>query len=109
MSIWINRKNKNHKSSIYSVSIPIEFLIIFLGLLASIFATRYIFHPEQFRDDSIVIMLLGFILFIISKISLFTKGIWNSWGTSKMKKHFKWIYRCGYLLMIIGIIGTVVV
>ncbi len=104
MSIWINRKNKNQKPSIYSVSIPVEFLIIFLGLLASVFAARYIFNPAQFQNDSITITLLGFILFIISKISLFTKGIWNSWGSGKMKKHFKWLYRCGYFLMIFGII-----
>lgn len=108
MSIWINRNNKKHKSFIYSVSIPFEVLIIFLGLIASILATRYALHPEQFRMDSILITLLGFILFFVSKVSLFIKGIWNSWGTNKMKKHFKWLYRLGYLFMVIGIAGTLI-
>ena len=84
MSIWFYRKDKKGKSSVYSVTVPFEILIIILGLIAGLLVPRYMFNPKQVCIDSIVITFLGFALFFISKLSFFAKGIWNSWGTKKM-------------------------
>jgi hypothetical protein len=106
MSLWFYRKGKEEDPSIFSVTIPFEVLIIILTFLAALLVPRYMFNAKQLGADSIYIALFGFILFLISKLSLFAKGIWNSWGSKPMKKPFGWIYRCGYILIIIGFLGV---
>jgi len=106
MSFWIYRKDKKGKNAVYSVTIPFELLIIILGLLAVFILPRYMFDSTQFGRDSISIAGLGFALFFISKISLFKERIWNSWGSELMTKPFKVAYRLGYVLMALGISGS---
>ena len=108
MSLWFYRKGKEEDSSIFSVTIPFEVLIIILSLLAALLVPRYMFNAKQLGTDSIFITLFGFILFLISKISLFAKGIWNRWGSKLMKKPFRRIYECGYILMVIGFVGVLI-
>ena len=52
----------------------------------------------------IFLIISGFTIFSISKLSLFYKGIWNSFGTRYMKKQFKFLYIAGYISMISGLL-----
>ena len=104
MSFWIYRKDKDGKKRLYDVYIPIELLIILLGLFCGIFAPRYIHDHTKFVYDSITILLAGFVFLLISKISLFSKGIWNSWGSSLMNAPFNYLYWIGYVLMGLGLV-----
>lgn len=107
MSIWYFKKDKDGKTSVYSEYFPFEFIMIFTGLLAAMFGPRYFHNSTQFGVDSFTLTLFGFALFFISKMSLFKKGVWSSWGTELMSKPFKYIYWCGYVLMGLGILGSV--
>jgi hypothetical protein len=62
----------------------------------------------QVVRNSFYIIALGFALLTISKVSLFMKGIWHSWGPSRMTKPFKILYVLGYILMGFGIIQILV-
>jgi hypothetical protein len=104
MSIWIYRKNREGKKEIYSMSIPFGPLLILLGFLLAIIIPR-LMKPSQYLKESSFIVAVGFMLVLISKISLFRKGIWNSWGPKLMDKPYRILYKCGYVLVGIGIIS----
>jgi len=106
MSFWFYRKDKNGKRYVYSVTIPLELIILIFGLLVGILTPRYLMDSNQFGRDSLMLVLFGFLLFFVSKLSLFLKGIWNSWGSKMMNKPFKLLYHSGYTFMFIGILGT---
>lgn len=108
MSIWFSKKEKNGKRSLYAVDIPFELVMVFIALLAAIIGPRYFLNPSQIIFDSfhigIFLIISGFIIFLVSKLSLFYKGIWNSFGTRYMKKQFKFLYIAGYISMISGLL-----
>jgi len=58
-------------------------------------------HPYAF-----VICLVGFALFLISKISVLIKGKLISFGTKQLSENMANFYRLGYWLMAIGLILT---
>jgi len=60
-------------------------------------------HPYAFA-----MCILGFILFLFSKISSFRKGIFISFGGRYLSENMLNCYRLGYWLMAVGIIFTFV-
>jgi hypothetical protein len=104
MSFWIYQKEKNGKTSVYSVSIPfLESIIIVMALIAAILAPGYMCNSTQFGIDSMYLSAVGFLLVLISKITLFKRGIWNSWGSKQMTTPFKSVYLSGYTLIGLGV------
>lgn len=55
---------------------------------------------------ALYIIGLGFILFLVAKISVFRKGIMFSFGAVHMSQGMGNSYRIGYWLMIVGFMGT---
>ena len=108
MSIWYYQKNKEGKRAVFSITIPLEVFIVFLGLVAALVVPRYALNGGQIGLDSFIMVGIGFMLVVVSKISVFRRGIWNSWGSRQMNGPFRWVYRCGYLLMLIGVFGLLV-
>ena len=107
MSFWIYKKEKDGRTSVTSVTVPIEMLIIIFGMISVFLMPRYLHHSGQFAKDMLSVAAFGFFLFCVSKISLFYRGIWNSLGPKHMKKPFKFLYKSGYLFMAVGFIGGV--
>ncbi len=85
MSVWIYKKEKDRKTSIYLVEIPFLLITIILGLFAALIVPKFL-------------MFSGFFLLLIAKISLFRKGIWRSFVPGLMSDIFKQIYYLGYIL-----------
>ena len=56
-------------------------------------------HPE-----SLWIVAVGFILFLIAKLSVIRRGKWISFGSRPMTNAMGNTYRTGYWLMIVGIL-----
>jgi len=104
MSIWYSKREKDGKKSLVGVDIPFPLIITVLGLLAAIVGTRLFNNPSQLVIDAFYLVAFGFLLLLISKVSLFAKGIWISWGYSHMSKYFRFVYIFGYILVGIGII-----
>ncbi len=114
MSIWINKKDKDGKSHILAIEVPIMGVIILLGLFTSLFAPRYFLSSEEIviktiARDSACLLVTGFLFILISKISLFRKRIWISWGSKLMTKPFRLLYKFGYLLMLGGVLISLVI
>ena len=74
-------------------------LLIILGLIMVFLGPSLLSRPI-----GSVITLSGFLLFLFSKVFLFRRGVWVSWGPKQLKTIGKWQYFAGYLLMVTGVI-----
>jgi len=106
MSLWIYKNNKEGNKELFAVSFPLPIIMLLLGLLVALIVPN-IMKPHIYLKESSYVAAVGFILVLISKVSLFKKGVWNSWGSKLMSKPYRILYRCGYVLIIIGIIGCI--
>jgi hypothetical protein len=110
MSIWIKRRSKTGGSSIYLVDFPyfLLFQVVFV-ILISLFLYVLIHTPFETAVGALSAMILGGVMIAAAKVSLFRRGIWISWGPSRMKKRFAAIYATGYLLIVVGAAALAIV
>lgn len=104
MSSWCHRRDKSGKKILWEIDYdPLIFFVI-IGLLAGLVG------PSLFRNPALVIffpcmlLLSGLTCLVISKISLYKKGIRFSFGPSLMSKGFATLYKIAYILLGIGIL-----
>jgi hypothetical protein len=99
MSLWIYKKRPDARGGRDIVLLPIaEMLlpaIILLVLLISLGISA-----------GLLLMSLGFILFLAAKTSQLTKGIYISCGSKSMSSVFRTCYRLGYGLMFVGLLAV---
>jgi hypothetical protein len=74
-----------------------------LGMLAALLIPHYL-NLNNLIKDCFYLISAGFFLLLISKISLFSKRVWNSWGLKHMSKTFRLLYITGYILIGIGVV-----
>lgn len=103
MSIWIKRRSKTGGSSIYLVDFPYFFLFqVVFAILISLFLHVLLYAPFETAVAALSAMIAGGFLIAAAKVSLFRRGIWISWGPSRMRKRFAAIYATGYVLIVVG-------
>ncbi len=100
MSVWYQQKEKNGRTSLIGFDISYELIIIFIGLVVAIFTPVII--TGQYQTGSLIVAV-GFVLFFISKVSLFRRGIWRSWGPAQMSNSYKALYVTVYVFRLFGI------
>jgi hypothetical protein len=61
----------------------------------------------DYLNEAMILGFSGFVLFLISKISLVSSGRMASWGPRPMRSKFKAAYIIGYLLMVLGMLGMI--
>lgn len=77
---------------------------IFVGLgLLGLNKAMHIESSISMRIE-IAVYGVGFILFLIAKMSMIRKGIFHSFGAKKMNRINKVLYYAGYALMVSGVI-----
>ncbi len=97
MSWWIRRKDKEGKQHLWAIDVdPIMVLIIFSLLM--------VFIIPNAHGASSLFMFAGFICLLFAKVSLFRRGVFISWGPSRMTRGYAILYRIGYILIIGGIV-----
>ena len=65
-----------------------------------------IYYGNVTRPKAFFIVLGGFILFAIGKLSIILKKKKISFGTKLMSENMANLYRLGYWLMIVGLLAT---
>src|SRR6266436_749895 len=100
MSLWIDRNGKGGRREIWLVPFEPMSVVFVIGLIFTLYAPRLM--RATIVGDAEVLLGLGFALFIASKISLFRRGIWLSWGSSRMTTTWRRAYRLGYASMLLG-------
>ena len=99
MSWWSYEKDASGRviyvSSDYSGIYP---FLVFLFLMG---AMQYLVNPT-----GAVRFLLwsGFGCILLAKLSLFRRGIWNSWGTGQMTARWARLYKLGYTLIGLAVV-----
>ncbi len=104
MSVW---NNKAFTENELSKPVKIAFMLIVI-LPAIAIAIHHIYTGEVKNPYAFSIVIIGFILFLISKITLISQKVWVSFGTKKLSENMANLYRIGYWLMVVGIILTFV-
>ena len=92
------------KASIATVLITL--LPIAIGLVMAMLLPTAIIHTKVFAHVTLWLYIIGFILFLIAKLSVIKNEKWFSVGSSHMAKGFRICYRFGYVLMVAGFIAT---
>lgn len=81
--------------------------IVYIVLsLAFISAIVNIYQGIVVSPESFVLIILGFILFFASKLTVISKTRWHSFGPELMSNSAANIYRLGYWFMVTGILFT---
>jgi len=102
MSMWLIKKRKDGGNSIISFSVPFEGILISSAIFLAFFIPILMDIRTAFFPGGIAI-IIGFILFLIAKFSVFKKGFWFSFGPKMMGPKFKKLYFSGYGLLLIGV------
>jgi hypothetical protein len=77
-------------------------VIIVLGFLVALIGPSIFSNPSVIIYFLSALVIFGLACLIISKISLYKKGIWFSFGTALMTKSYANLYKIGYLLLCVG-------
>ena len=102
MTMWNNKSFTENELSKFT-KVAVIFLVVVPVVILTIYniVTGEIANPYAFS-----ICIVGLVLFIIPKISLFRRGLFTSFGTKHLTQNMKNLYRLGYWLMAVGLIYT---
>ena len=96
----MRRFHENQLSPVTKFSIYLLFIVAYCAVIYNIINLNPV-NPNAF-----MIVLIGFLFFLISKISLIRNGIIISFGTGKMSNMMGNFYRLGYWVMAVGVLLT---
>lgn len=102
MSMWNNKAFTENELSFIGKAATIILLVIPVSFIT----VRKIIIGEVANPYAFTICIVGFLLFLISKISIFRKGVLVSFGTKRLTETMGNLYRLGYWLMAVGLILT---
>lgn len=90
MSLWIERRSQTKPNyvEIITVSSDLFLPVMLIGIVFALGLGR-----------ATLLMTIGFLLFLMAKLSLIVRGVYVSWGSRRMSPAFRVCYRLGYTLM----------
>ena len=91
---------ENQPSNFLKIVIWLTLGALVIGTLLNIYYGN-VSHPKAF-----FVVLVGFVLFAIGKLSVILKKRTISFGTNLMSENMANLYRLGYWLMIVGLLAT---
>jgi len=94
MSLWIRQRFKTGKYLWLIDTHPILLLILAGAAVVSLAP-----HPSLCAKISLILISLGVVCLAVAKYSLFSRGIWNSFGPGGMTKRNSRVYIAAYTLM----------
>jgi hypothetical protein len=103
VSWWVNGRDKSGKRALWAIDVDLMQIVLVAGLAVTLFAPRLLRGPAAIFGDAIRIFGVGFACLAASKVSLFRRGIWISWGPRLMTKWWARVYKLGYALMAISV------
>jgi len=109
MSTWGTVTEKDGTKSVLLLDFPPLVITIIMGVIAAITIPNMIFKPISSFIVSFSMVGIELILFIFAKISVFKKGLLFSIGTRSMTTMFRTFYYIGYIFLILGSLGTLII
>jgi hypothetical protein len=99
MSWWTYEKDKNGRT--YYVSHDSAGPYFLLLILGGILFAYYFANPT---GTVRVLLWTGFVCILLSKVSLFARGRWISWGPRELTIWWSRLYKLGYVLLGISVL-----
>ena len=94
MSWWIARTDDRGRRELWGIDFdPLLTLVVISLPLITLLLNGLL---------SLTMLVAGVTCLVISKVSLFRRGIWVSWGPRMMSARSSAIYKLGYVLMAAG-------
>lgn len=103
MSWWVYGKDKSGRRVVWEIDVDFMQVVFVLGILATFFAPALLRGPTAIFADGIRFIGAGLACLVVSKVSLFRRGVWFSWGPRAMTKWWARLYKVGYAIIAIGI------
>ena len=100
MSLWVEKKRRDDSRGIEITTFPFAELLLPAMILIGLMATIG-------RGGAVLLTCLGCFLLVISKISVFRKGVFTSWGSKVVSPSFRACYRVGYAFMLLGLLAGI--
>jgi hypothetical protein len=94
MSWWISRTGAGGRRELWAVDVDPLLAMVLLALPLAVLLSGGLL--------SVSLLVLGFICLVVSKMSLFRRGVWFSWGPRLMSARNATIYKIGYSLVGFG-------
>jgi hypothetical protein len=98
----MSRRNLSEKPAFQRIDITLLVPMVILGLIVALFGGFP--TPGKMLFNAKIMLVIGFLLLLAAKMSVFRRGIWISWGTKEMKGFWRAIYIAAYALMGFGAI-----
>jgi hypothetical protein len=100
MSFWWYKRDNNGKRILWQIDCDPMIILVVFGLLVAMVGPPVFSRPSLIFP--IVIVVTGLACLTISKISLYNKGIWLSFGPGQMSKGYAMLYKVGYFMLVVG-------
>ncbi len=104
MSLWFHRRDKSGKKILWQIDFDFMIIMVVIGLLAALIGLGLIRNPSIIRMFPFMLLTAGLTCLIVSKTSLYKKGIWFSFGTGLMTKRYATLYKAAYVLLGAGVL-----
>ncbi len=104
MSFWSYKRDKSGKKILWQIDFDPMIIMIVIGLLAALIGPSLFLNPSIIKMFPFGFLTAGLACLIISKISLYKKGIWFSFGPGLMTKGYAILYKVAYVLLGAGVI-----
>jgi fumarate reductase subunit D len=102
MTMWNNKAFTENEMSLFGKA----FVIIAIVVPVIILVVRNVLLGHVDQPYAFAICIIGFFCFLISKLSLFRKGVLFSFGRKRLSENMGNLYRIGYWLMAFGLVMT---
>ncbi len=94
MSWWISRTGASGRRELWAVDVDPLLAVVLLALPLAVLLSDGLL--------SVSLLVLGYVCLVVSKVSLFRRGIWFSWGPRLMSARNATLYKVGYSLVGFG-------
>jgi len=109
MSFWMYRKDKSGKTHLWQIDFDPLIIMILIGLLAAVVGPTFFRNPSSILMLPLAFAFVGLAWLITSKVSLYRKGIWFSFGPGLMSDGYARLYKLAYILIGIGVLPLLLV
>jgi len=104
MSLWIYKKEKNGKKILWQIDFDPMVIMVIIAMLAALIGPVFVQDPSIIVKFPFVLLGAGLVCLIISKMSLYKRGIWFSFGPKLMSQGYAKLYKAAYILIGFGVL-----
>jgi hypothetical protein len=109
MSLWFRTRDQD--GTVHYVTVPFDPLapIVVMGIAVALLLPLLVAFRNAVRTEPVLtstrcvaILLIGFAMFAVAKITVIRAGQFVSYGPSRMKRGMRYLYYLGYVIMSAG-------